>query len=416
MSSFDVIVIGAGISGSSTAYALTSRGHKCLLLEQFHFLHHNGSSHGRTRIFRLTYAVQIYSMMCQKAFKLWKKLEEKSQMKVFYQNGGLDFGPKESQALQDTIEVCRKLMIPHIVMEAEELTKKYPQFKFQPDDIGLFQENAGFLNATEGCRMFQWLAACGGCQLKEEEKVIDIVKISRAEGRLQGYLVKTTKGEYNCKKLVICCGSWIEKFLKPLKISIPVEIWKCCYSFYRFDNPPLFQPDRFPIWIYFPVQGEKSKEWNFYGFPSFEYPDKIKGSIHYSEDIIDPDHNNHKPSEKLLEAGRNFMSNTFVGVSKDKDNSLDMLLDRAQTCLYTVTPDENFILDYLPGHDGNIAVFGGCSGHAFKFGPLLGEILADLIEGKSPEFDLSIFSINRFSDETKNSLAKGPMMLRDVKK
>lgn len=238
--------------------------------------------------------------------------------------------------------------------------------------------------------MYQYLAASNGCLIHAKEKVIDIKQIDK-----NLYYVKTSKSFYLTKKIVLCCGGWAEKMLKHLGVPITFEVWKCTFSFWNFDSQYKNDYQKGPIFITFDDKD------NFYGFPSFEYPDKFKASIHFSEDIIDPDQNNHEPSKKLIQKTEKFVKEVFKGVKGE---------DHSKTCLYTVSKDENFVIDYLP-NDKNIVIFAGGSGHAFKFGSCLGEIMNAMVNERKPLFDLSLFSIQRLID---GKLQKGPSMLKHI--
>lgn len=238
--------------------------------------------------------------------------------------------------------------------------------------------------------MFQYLAASNGCLIHQKEKVLDITKVDK-----DLYYVKTSKSFYFTKKVVLCCGGWAEKMLNKIGVSISFEVWKCTFSFWNFNTKLKGDYQKGPIWISFDGNDY------FYGFPAFEYPDKFKASVHFSDDIIDPDQNNHEPSKKLIERTEKFVKEVFNDVKGE---------DHSKTCLYTVSKDENFVIDYHP-HDKNIVIFAGGSGHAFKFGPTLGEIINDLVCEKKSQFDLSLFSIQRLID---GKLKKGPSMLKHI--
>jgi glycine/D-amino acid oxidase-like deaminating enzyme len=183
-------------------------------------------------------------------------------------------------------------------------------------------------------------------------------------------------------------------------VQLSFEIWRCTYGFWKVDRPDLYTHKKAPIWIFF------DKHDHFYGFPSYEKEGSFKASIHFSNVILDdPNVNDHEPSKELMTKVKHFVTDTFDHVSKPI-----IPLDQT-TCLYTVTSDENFVLDYHPD-DKNIVIFAGGSGHAFKFGPVLGEILGSLLYNKKVEYDLSLFSIERLQS---GKLKKGPSMLkRDI--
>ncbi len=372
MNHFDVVVLGAGVAGSATAYHLAKRKKKVLLLEQFDFLHKFGSSHGGSRIFRHAYEDQRYVKLAQAADALWTQLEQESNERLLTRTGGLDIGTSgfhELTAIQNALTGAGR---PFEVLEAGDVAKRFPAFKLRDDQVAIYQQDAGVLAATRCVNALLRTAARYGAVLQSQEAVEQLELGQQVE-------VKTTKGHYSAEKLVICAGPWLGKIMKDLQLPLRVEQQQVLYV--TVENGHLHTPNAMPLFI------NRDPAADVYGFPLFDHPTAIKISDHANAPTITLEERNFdimQPwGQNTVERGKSFLPN-IVG---------DLV--HFELCLYTKTPDEHFILDLHPNHD-NVAIAGGFSGHGFKFGPVLGEIMADLVTNGTSQHDLSLFGVNRF--------------------
>jgi sarcosine oxidase/L-pipecolate oxidase len=171
---YDVVVVGAGIMGSCTAYHIAKRGKSVLLLEQFDFLHRRGSSHGESRTIRITYPKDYYTRMMKEAYKLWEEAESEAGYMVYHRTGYLDFGPPDNQSLLSVISSLKKEGIAHQILSHKEVTLCFPTFKLPKDSLTVYTAEGGILRASKAVAMFQALAAKHGSVLRDRAKVLRV--------------------------------------------------------------------------------------------------------------------------------------------------------------------------------------------------------------------------------------------------
>ena len=371
MNHFDIIILGAGIAGSATAYQL-SKTHKVLLLEQHEFLHNLGSSHGGSRIFRHAYEDERYVKLAQAAEESWEILKHDADDKLLYVTGGLDIGPETFHEMASVKASLQKAARPFDILSPKETSKRFPAFALSEDQIAIYQKDAGILAATRCVNALLRTAAKQGAILQDREAVENL-QLSESQ-----VTVKTSKGNYSAERLVICAGPWLGKVFKDLVLPLQVEHQQVLYV--TVKNGHLHTPNAMPIFI------NRDPKNDIYGFPLFDHPTAIKISDHSGAKKIDI-------SERDFELDTVKAKDTLERAKLFLPFSTDLI--HFETCLYTKTPDEHFILDLHPEYK-NVALAGGFSGHGFKFGPILGEIMAGLVlDGKS-KHDLSLFGINRW--------------------
>lgn len=367
---FDIIILGAGVAGSACAYHL-SKSHKVLLLEQHQFLHKKGSSHGGSRIFRYAYEDVRYVNLAKAALEGWKTLEHEANDKLLYPTGGLDIGPATYHEMVRVTTSLQQTSQPFDILSPADIAKRFPAFTLNKNQIAIYQKDAGILAATRCVNAMLLAASQQGAILKEQEAALSF---NLTDTQVE---VKTTKATYHAEKLVICAGPWLGQVMTELALPLQVEQQQVLYV--TVNNAHLHTPGAMPIFI------NRDPENDIYGFPLFDHPTAIKISDHSGAKKInlqerDFELDQHKAKDTLKRA-KLFLPYTTGMV-------------HFETCLYTKTPDEHFILDLHPEYK-NVAIAGGFSGHGFKFGPILGEIIADLLGGKS-RHDLSLFKIQRF--------------------
>ena len=378
---YDVIVVGAGVAGSAAAYRLAAT-HKVLVLERFAFLHKLGSSHGGSRIFRHAYGDERYVALAVAADALWQALEHDSGEKLLTRTGGLDLGQEGYPALIEVERALKKAGRPVETLSPAEVEKRFPAFRLPAGNVALYQPDAGILAASRCVNALLRGAAARGAVLHDNEPVTTFnISPDRVE-------VGTARGSYNADKLVITAGPWLSEgsseglgeLTTGLAPALRVEQQQVIYL--KVAQAQGFAPSKMPIFINHDPQAE------VYGFPLFELPHAIKISDHANAPTITLENRETElMEERALETVRRAKS-FLPGVTSD--------IVHFEMCLYTKTPDEHFVLDLHPEHD-NVVVGGGFSGHGFKFGPVLGEILADLaLEGSSGR-DLSLFGLKRFA-------------------
>ncbi|XP_060179491.1 probable sarcosine oxidase [Lycium barbarum] len=391
MEVFDVIVIGAGIMGSCTAYEASKRNQKTLLLEQFDFLHHRGSSHGESRTIRATYPEEYYSKMALKSETLWREAEEEIGYKVYFKTSQFDLGPKDKKALQAVISSCEKNSISFRVVDRISVLEEFGGLINLPENwVGVVTEYGGVVKPTKAVSMFQALALKNGAFLKDNMEVVEIKK----DGR--GVLVSVKSGEvFWGKKCVVTVGPWMQKLVKSVTgVVLPIQPLETTVFYWKINEG--FE-SKFTIENGFPTFASYGEPY-IYGTPSLEFPGLIKIPMHGGRPC--------EPADRTwvptlpLDPLKQWIQEKFGGLV---DSTKPVMM---QSCMYSVTSDEDFVIDFLGGEFGkDVVIGGGFSGHGFKMGPIVGKILADLVmEGEAKDEELMHFRIERFEKNPKGNL------------
>lgn len=345
------------------------------------------------------------------SYKLWAVAEAESKTSVFTQTGGLDISHREYEIIKQLIAAAEKYNIPIEVMTPQQVHNKFPSVTIPEDNVGVYSPDSGILNATKAVAMFQYLAKVNNCVLKDNIVVTKIYQ--HGSGTT---IVETKNGkEFLCSKCIITAGPWSKKFLKNIDIDLPLKPLQTTVTFWPITgDPSIYSSTVFPVFLkYQPnsfIYGKKKdfirqnfcrnvcSKVTFYdlslGFPSFEFPNMIKCCAHAGPEV-DPDNRDFFPEiEESINKVAPFIRSTFQGI--------DTVPKHTESCVYTFTPDEDFIVDELPGYSG---IFVGCgfSGHGFKLAPVVGHILSSLALSKSHPYPqvAKYFSIGRFKQTSK---------------
>ncbi len=387
---YDVIVVGLGAMGSSALYQLSQRNLKVLGIDQFNPPHSFGSSHGDTRITRQAIGEgKSYVPLVLRSYEIFEEIEKKTGKKLLEKVGGIIFGNAEAEAIhgkknfiQNTIEAAEKYNIKHTILSAEDLKEKFPQFLLQGKEIGYFEENAGYLKPEVCIETQLELAKKNGVEMLMNTKVMSVDVLD--DGIVK---ITTTEGEILTKKIILSPGSWMNTFFPELKdlfkVYRQVLYWFDCstkYQSFTVEN-------KFPIFIWDFGNGK-----DVYGFPAIDGKDggiKVAGE-EYSEEVS-PDTIDREVTEQESQK----MYDTYI---KDRIQGINPKVIKSKVCMYTVTPDSDFIIDFHPVHK-QIIIASPCSGHGFKHSGGVGEVLADLATDGKTRFDISPFSIKRFNEQ-----------------
>jgi sarcosine oxidase len=385
----DTIVLGLGAMGSAAIYQLAKRGHRVLGIDQFSPPHHYGSSHGETRIIRQAIGEgEEYVPLALRSYELWSEIEREAEKELLVITGGLVLENQQSNTmmhgrrnfLAQTIQCATRFNIRHDILEPQDIRKRYPQFAVT-NEFGYFEYETGYLR-PESCIQAQLhLAEKHGAKLQINEKVLAI----NSYGLNKGISVKTDRAVYSADKLIIAAGSWVTQFLDPsharhFKVYRQVMFWFKI----RDDVQSQFFPGEFPIfiWIF-----ENARENFFYGFPSLD-GETIKIASEQYVNVTNPE----QLDREISDEEKNTMHKNYV---LDRLPGITSTCAGAASCLYTTTPDSNFVIDFYPGRP-QVIIASPCSGHGFKHSAAIGEVLAELvIDGKS-KIDISRFGIGRF--------------------
>ena len=375
MSAYDAIVLGLGGMGSAALFHLARRGQRVLGIEQFSLAHDQGSSHGINRIIRLAYAEHpSYVPLARRSYELWRELEFRTGERLLFVTCGVDAGPPEGAIVAGSLLACQEHHLPHEVLDPGSMLRRFPGFHLAKDMVAVYQADAGFVLSERG--ILAHVTAALGCGA--EVRACEPVTGWSAEGR--GVEVRTARGTYRANKLVIAAGAWIAQTVPELaRLAVPerqVLIW----------TQPL-RPEYFAMGA-FPIFNMEAEEGRLYGMPVYGIPGFKYGRFHHRHEQSHPDQMNRNcdaDDERLLRQG---LARYFPDANGP---TLAM-----KTCIFTLSPDEHFIIDRHPAFE-QVTIASPCSGHGYKFAPVIGEILADFaMEGGSRKWDVSLFRLDRF--------------------
>ena len=383
----DVIVIGLGAMGSAACYQLAKRGANVVGIDRYSPPHTLGSTHGDTRITRLAIGEgEQFVRFALRSHEIWRELESETGADLLTVTGGLIMSADSEHSLhgnadflQTTIAAAKKFGIGHRVLNTDEIAAEFPQFELVGTERGYFENEAGFLR-PENCVSAQLdLAEQRGAKIHRNERVV------RLDNNENSVDVITDKGRYSAANVVLSAGPWVREFGQ----SVPAGLFKVYRQvLYWFDVSRAlerYSVGKFPIFIW--SFGRWADDY-VYGFPSIDGPcGGLKVASESYESATDPEAANRVVSEKESSA-------MFENYVSGKLNGVGERCVRSAVCLYTVTPNSNFVIDQV---DENVILASPCSGHGFKHSAAIGETLAELaLTGKST-IDIGPFSIDQFS-------------------
>ncbi|XP_029468568.1 peroxisomal sarcosine oxidase isoform X2 [Rhinatrema bivittatum] len=350
--------------------------------------HSRGSSHGQTRITRRAYNQDFYTKMMAECYQLWAQLERESNTRLYRQTGLLLLGPEEDPEFHSTWRSLVQNRVPCQYLTAQEVQKRFPGVCLQLGEAAFIDQTAGVLYADRALRAVQDLFCSFGGAIHDGEKVVDIKPGSVVT-------VTTTSGVYQAKSLVITAGPWTNKLVAPLGLRLPLQTLKINVCYWKEKVPGSYGvPQNFPCFLGFHLN---RAEHHIYGLPSNEYPGLIKVCYHHGNEV-DPDERDREPKTPGLQE-----IPLLSDVIRKYLPGLEPKPAVIEHCMYTNTPDENFILDHHPSFQ-NIIVGAGFSGHGFKLSPVIGKILCALSLGKAPDCHMEPFRLQRFPKQLKSAL------------
>lgn len=386
--SYDVIVIGLGGMGSAAAYRLAERGLRVLGLDRHRAVHDQGSSHGSSRITRQAYFEDpAYVPLLLRAAELWPQVEADSGRTIVLWTGGVMVGRPGSRTVSGSLRSAQEWDLPHELLDAAEIRRRFPTMTPADDEIALYEQRAGLVIPEESVAAHLALAARAGADLHHEEPVTGW----RADGG--GVEVRTPAGRYTAGQLAICPGPWAPELLADLGVPFGVER-QVQYWWSPAAAPERFRAGRHPIYIWEAADGQQ-----FYGFPSFDDPvrgsasgaktgaDGVKVAMFRGGQACTPDTIDRTVRPEEVAAMRDFVAPRMP--------DLPGTLLEAVTCMYTNTPDEHFVIARHPAHE-RVVVACGFSGHGFKFVPVVGEIVAELVAEDRTQQPIGLFDPARF--------------------
>jgi sarcosine oxidase len=341
----DVVVIGAGINGIATAYELAREGRAVVVIEQFQLGHSRGSSHGASRVFRLSYPEPAWIRRAQEALVAWRRLEAEFGEQLLRTTGSVDVG-SYADANAAALETCS---VGATELDAAEAHARWG-LRLEPHETALFQPDAGVLAAARAHAAFLEGARRRGAEILP---VTRVTSIDVDAGRVR---LATSAGEVGASAAVVAAGPWSAALLAPLGIELDVTPTRETVAYLDLDGA-----DTLPVLIL--GRPEDDDEVGTYALA--DGAATLKVGVHRSGPVADPDETA-DPERWIADWALQWISARLP--------SRRAALDRLDTCLYTNTDDESFVLR----RDGQIVVVSACSGHAFKFAPLTGRDAAAL--------------------------------------
>lgn len=356
---YPVIVIGGGSMGLAAAWELGKRDVACLVLEQFGIVHDQGSHSGQTRIIRHAYAESPdYVPIVQRADDLFLQLEEETDSNVLYRTGGLDLAGPGSNHAQAARESAERWDVPFEWLDGAEIRQRFPAWRVPDDWVACYSPNSGFLHVDATLAALAAAATERGVTIREHTPVVDW----RVDS--DGYAVVETRHElFTADKLIITAGAWATKLLA--ETGLPLTVLRKVLWWFGVEDKSLYARERFPVYI------AESDTHHVYGFPLDQktFGAGLKIAEHSGGDLTDPATIDRHASDDEARVALEFGQRYLTGVTNR--------IERRAVCMYTMTPDTDFIVDRHPEHPE--VVFGtGFSGHGFKFATAIGEHLVGL--------------------------------------
>ncbi|PLR83865.1 N-methyl-L-tryptophan oxidase [Bacillus sp. V33-4] len=370
---FDVVIVGAGSMGMAAGYYLSKLGVKTLMIDSYDPPHSIGSHHGETRIIRHAYGEgRSYVPLTLRAQQLWHELQLEAGKELFLNTGVVSIGDEESSFLKEIMESAKEFNLPITYLNSEEIHTRWPGLHLPANFVGCLEKSSGVLLVEECIRAYRNLALQNGARLIANTDVVSIVQNGDRA------VVHTKDNEYHAEKVIVCAGAWTGKLLSEL--NLPIEPTRKTVAWFE-DEQHQYGYKNFPAFVF---QLEDSA---FYGFPNFGKG--IKVGRHDGGQKMDPDLMNQEFGTQPEDEGdlARFVQSYFPSASKTASHG--------HVCIYSMTPDEDFIIDVHPQMP-NVFIAAGFSGHGFKFSSVVGEILSEMVTEGKTKHDISAFSLARF--------------------
>ena len=383
---YDVAIIGLGGIGSAIAAHCAKRGASVIGLEQFTPAHDRGSSHGRSRMIRQAYFEDsAYVPLVLRSYELWRALEEESGQQLLKITGVLSVGEENSDIISGTQRAAAQHGLALKKWTTDEVLKRYPTLRLLKNEVALFEPDGGVLDPELAVATHLKAAQAAGADLRFGTAA------ENWEANDRGVTVVLPDGrKITAKRLILSLGPWFKETLESLGIALRVQrnvqVWFTpSTNAYQAPRFPAFLLDRagLPVPLYgFPDFGAGVKV-AFHGFGDLTTGSELNREIDLSRDV-----------EPVVRATEEWMPGAASNFRE------------AKPCMYSLTPDGNFVIDRHP-REPNVILCGGFSGHGFKFAPVIGEIAADLALNGGSRHAIDFLSLKRFEGNKRPSSEKG---------
>jgi sarcosine oxidase len=372
----DVIVLGLGAMGAATAHHLASRGVSVIGIDRYQPGHRYGSSHGKTRIIREAYfEAPEYVPLVRRAYQLWRELESDADRSLLSIHGLLNVGGPDSEIIQGVLRSSDMYGVACESLSRDDIMRRFPGAVPAEDMVGVYEPTGGLLEPEACIDAHLQLARNNGATIRDGERVTGWTSSG------DGVEVTTDQDVYRAGHLVVTAGPWTSRILSDL--GLPLDCWRVFFAHYDSVKRDLFTPDAFPISIWDTPNG------SYYAIPYLP-GQGTKIGRHDTGESVDPE----TMKRTVDVAELRYQTET---VERYMPGSTGRVLE-AETCIYTVTPDHHFIIDRHPEHE-QVTYACGFSGHGFKFAPVIGEVMADLVERGRTEHPVGFLAADRFVAE-----------------
>ena len=361
----DIGVVGAGIFGMAAALELRSRGHNVTVFDQGKVPNERASSTDVAKAIRRTnyFPSHPYIELVERASRKWREWHERMSKSIYYQVGALsEYRSSEFEPGTGGYESVTYLKDQREEMELlsiKQVRERFPQFAFrEADACFVYDAWAGYLDSGQAVSDLTDLARMEGVQVRENARVLDLKDIS---GEVE---VGLDEGSISFDRMVVAAGPWMGRLVPEIGENLLTTRQQM--AFFRPEDSRMFEHGAMPVWSIHPV------EEGWYGFPLLS-DGTVKIAMDLHGDSVDPDVERDATPD-FVESVREFVADRMPELAKGQ-------MVGARACLYTNTPDGHFVIDWAPGSE-RIMVAGGGSGHGFKFGGAIGEVIADALENK----------------------------------
>ncbi len=376
MQSYDVAVIGLGAMGAAALYHLARRGRRVVGIERTAPGHEGGSSHGESRIIRLAqFENPAYTPLVRRAYEHWRALEREGGETVLVDTGILEAGPAGSPIVEGSLKAARQNDLSHEILTRSAARQRFPAFDLPGDWTVVFQPQAGIVRADAAMRLHMAGARTAGAEVRERTVVEAI------EPAGDGVRVRLADGEVIAAgSAVVTAGPWIGELVPELASAL--RMTRQPVGWFAPVRPAETGPDRMPVFV---IEDETDA---IYGFPDFDGGGVKAASHRLGRSLA-------SASDARQDAAADDLAGVAAAMARLIPGAAGPLRS-VKTCIYTSTPDEEFIIDRHPRHPG-IIVCSACSGHGFKFASVFGEVLADMADGGDIPADFRAFGMGRFA-------------------
>ncbi len=360
----NIAIVGLGALGSAAAWEATRRGYSVVGFEQFELGHDRGASHDTSRILRHSYHTPHYVELTFRAYDAWAELERDSGVTLVTQTGGVDlFPPNAAIDMATYTSSMDAVGIGYEVLDTAQLRERWPQFVPPEGTTSLYQERSSIVPAALGTATMQRLARERGADLRARTHVESI------EPQASGVRLLTSDGVLTADRVIVTADAWTSALTTPLGWPIPLTVTEEQVTYVTV--PPSYAD--LPLWIWM-------DDPSFYGFPCYG-EQTMKAAEDCGGPIVTGDERSGEVDPQMLDRLTGFLRATFTDIGD---------IVRSKRCLYSLTPDRDFVISPVPGYEDVIVGLGAA--HAFKFAPAFGGMLLDLVDGHPAD---PVFGIDR---------------------